>query len=100
MFAGPADKGRACQLLDQRHEHRRWYGEVVDPVRREAPLVLDDVEAGAERRERAGVFERSGRKEQGLRKSAPRRLVDGTARKLRDAVLRERPIVVVTPRRT
>ena len=53
LAIGRTDEPRARQLLDRRHEHRRRHRQVVDAIARQAAFVLDDVEARAERRERA-----------------------------------------------
>ena len=79
------DEAGAIELLHGRHEQRRRNGEVVQAVAGQAALVLDDVEARAERRQRLVLVDRSARPEQPRRKDLPRVIVDRPARKRVDA---------------
>jgi len=92
------DEPSLLQLFDRGREERRRNGEVVDPIAGQSALVLDDVEPRAERRDPALLIELHVDREQVFRERLPRRLVDRASRKPRDAVARERAVLVVAGR--
>jgi hypothetical protein len=89
------DEPRAIEQLHRRREQRRRDRQVVDAVAGEPALVLDHVEARAERRQRRIPFERRHGKKQIRRKRLPRALVDRASRERGDAVPGKRPVGVI-----
>jgi hypothetical protein len=65
-------EARVPQLRDGRHEQRRRERQVVDALGLEAALVLDDVEARAERRQPLLGIDLGCDEEQGVGKRLPR----------------------------